>query len=96
VVSAIIFGITIGRGSGRDQGAGHQCRGPFLSSVTRAIGESFGGSSIPPQGLHSHGMPTLAQSQASSRALVPRQGRSGWFSQTQPEPSQIEHAISYK
>ena len=31
--------------------AGHQCRGPFLSSVTRAIGEIAGGSSIPPRGL---------------------------------------------
>jgi hypothetical protein len=27
-------------------GAGHQCRGPFLSSVTRAIRESFSGSSM--------------------------------------------------
>jgi hypothetical protein len=49
-------GITSGRGSGRDQsGPGHQCGVPFLSSVTRTIGEIAGGSSIPPHGLHAHG-----------------------------------------
>jgi hypothetical protein len=53
---------------------GHQCRGPFLSYVTRAIGESFGGSSVPPQGLHSHGMPA-PQSHASARWLWPRQAK---------------------
>jgi hypothetical protein len=36
------------------------------------------------------------QSQASARWLLPRQGRSGWFSQTQPVLSQTKHAISDK
>jgi hypothetical protein len=54
------------------------CRGPFLSYVTRAIGENVGDSSMPPQGLqNSQGMPTRTQSHASARWLVPRHGRSG-------------------
>jgi hypothetical protein len=55
-----------------------RCRGPFLSYIMRAIGEIAAGSSIPPLGLQaSHGIPTLTQSHASVRWLVPRQGRSG-------------------
>jgi hypothetical protein len=66
-----------------------------LSSVTRAIGELAGGSSIPPLGLQaSHVMPTLTQSHASARWLVPRQGRSGCSSQTQPVSSQTKHAMN--
>jgi hypothetical protein len=80
---------------GRDQSRElSQCRGSFLSSVTRPIGEMAGGSSISPQGLQaSHGIPTLTQSRASARWLVPRHGRSGWFSQTQPVSLQMLHAM---
>ena len=42
-------------------GAGHQFRGLSLSIVTCAIGDFAGGSSMPPQGLHSHGMPAPPQ-----------------------------------
>jgi hypothetical protein len=64
---------------GRDQSRElSQCRGPFLSNVTRAIGEMAGGSSMPPQGLHSQDIPG-PHSQASARWLVPRQGRSDGF-----------------
>jgi hypothetical protein len=45
-----------------------QCRGPFLSSVARAIGEIFGGSSMPPQGLHSQGS-TVAKSRLRPASL---------------------------
>jgi hypothetical protein len=79
---------------GRLTDMGHQCRGPFLSSVTRAIGESIG-SSMPPPALHSHSMPA-SQSHVSARWLVPRHGRAGWFSQTQPVSSQTKHAITDK
>jgi hypothetical protein len=41
------------------------------------------------------GMPG-PHSHASARWLLPRQGRSGWFSQTQPVLSQTKHAMSYK
>jgi hypothetical protein len=45
--------------------------------------------------LHSHGMPG-PQSHASARWLLPRQRRSGWFSQTQPVLSQTEHAMTVR
>jgi hypothetical protein len=62
--------------------------------VTRVNGDFAGGSSMPPAGLqYSHGIPA-PQSQASARWLSPRQGRSGWFSQTQPVSSQTSHRIA--
>src|ERR1700733_2003364 len=73
-----------------------QFRGPPPSIVTRAIGYFAGGSSIPPDGLQSsQGMPA-PRSHASARSLVPRQGRSGWFSHTRLVLSQTKHAVSCK
>jgi hypothetical protein len=64
------------------------------SIVTRAIGDFAGGSSTPPLGLQaSQGMPA-PHSHAAARWLVPRHGRSGWFSQTHPPSSQLVHLMA--
>jgi hypothetical protein len=66
----------------------HQCLDPSLSKATVITPETSGGLSSTGWLHHSHGAPA-PHSQPFGISDGFAQGRSGWFSQTQPVPAQI-------
>jgi hypothetical protein len=67
-----------------------QCRQPSLSTSTRKPSGMRGTSPSPAALQAGQGAPAPPQLQARG----PSQGRSGWFSQTQPRSSQLTHVVA--